>query len=369
MGIPVLVADDDPISRIVVSGCLEEWGFLPIEAVDGREALQTLLGENPPRIAILDWMMPGISGVDICAELEKRRGAFIYRILLTSRSEKEDHTCALDNGAHLFLSKPVDPEVLHSNLKVGRRLIETEDALLRMERIAAIGTLAGGVAHQYNNMNAGLMGYLDLLLSGFDTTPPQRELLLKMDKICRRMQHITGMLLDSAVGSPGDLSYCQLHELAAVVLEIEKDKLQQEGIVLHLKLEKVPDLALERNGVLQALLHLLVNARQAVYGRENGQITVETGKEGAQVFFRVADNGCGIPLNQQKDIFTPFFSLKGEHAMPESPQREHKGYGLGLSVVENIIHRHGGHIEVQTREGEGSEFTIFLPLSGKILSA
>lgn len=363
MKVPVLVADDDTISRLVVCGCLEEWGFQPVEVTDGQAALDRLLGPDAPRIAILDWMMPGLSGVDICAELEKRQGQFIYRILLTSRSNKEDLTYALDNGAHLFLTKPVDPEVLHSNLKVGRRLIETDDALIRMERIAAVGSLAGGIAHQYNNMNAGLTGYLDLLLGHSGTTAVQRELLLKMDKICRRMQQLTGMMLDFSVGNQSDQIPVALQELADLIIDIEKDKLAQEHIRLKTDLAPVPPLTLDKNNLMQAMLHLLVNARHAVTERPEPRIEVSTGVEGEEIFFRVVDNGCGIPQAQRKRLFTPFFSLKGEHAAADSPQRLHKGYGLGLCVADNVVRRHGGRIAVQSRENEGSSFTIYLPLA------
>lgn len=363
MGIPVLVADDDPISRMVICGCLEQWGFRPVEYQDGSSALEALLRDDAPRIAILDWMMPGKNGVDICAELQRRQGAFIYRILLTSRGGKEDLTYALDNGAHLFLTKPVDPEVLHSNLKVGRRLIETDDALLRMERIAAVGTLAGGIAHHYNNMNAGLTGYLDLLLNMPETTYAQRELLQKMDKICQRLQHVTEMMLVfSGANQSGKLS-CRLDELAELVLEIERDKLAQDGVRLLTDLQPVPALNVDKNGLMQAMLHLLDNARHALTGRTGGQIVVSTGQLDGCAYFRVLDNGCGVPPQHLRDIFTPFFSLKGEHAAADCPQRQHKGYGLGLSVADNLARRHGGRIEVRSREHEGSSFTLFLPIS------
>lgn len=370
MGIPVLVADDDPISRMVIGGCLEQWGFRPVVVADGGEALGILLGSDAPRIAILDWMMPGCSGVEICAALQKRQGPFIYRILLTSRSNKEDLTYALDNGAHLFLSKPVDPEILHSNLKVGRRLIETDDALIRMERVAAVGTLAGGIAHQYNNMNAGLTSYLDLLLGCAETTPAQRQLLQKMERICQRMRDITQMMVGFTDASATVPVPVGLHELAALVLDLERDKIAQDGIRLETDLQPVPAIALEKNNLMQAMLHLLVNARQALLGRTGGCIRLSTGSNdsasasnGGEIFFRVEDNGCGIPQARLRDLFTPFFSLKGEHADSDSPQSGHRGYGLGLCVADNIVRRHRGRIVANSREGEGSSFTIFLPRS------
>lgn len=362
MCMQVLVADDDNVSRMVVCNYLAEWDYQAVQAVNGTEALEVMRGENPPRIAILDWMMPGHSGVEVSAYIEKHSRRLTYCLLLTGRSEKRDLTHALNNGAHQFLTKPIDPEVLRSHLNVGRRLIETDDALLRMEQIAAVGTLAGGIAHQYNNMNAGITGYLDLLLGNPDIPAAGHELLEKIDRICRRMRDITDMMLDfTHFGSHGRVS-CSLNDIVDVVIDLEKEKLAEAGIKLPLRLRRIPDLKLERAGMTQAILHLLINARHAVLGVAEPEIAITSGVEGEEVFLRFRDNGCGIEPARQKQIFTPFFTLKGEHAEPGTPQAEVRGYGLGLSVCDNVVRRHGGRIEFTSAPGRGSEFTVFLPV-------
>ena len=119
----VLIADDDTISRIAIGRLLEKWGYEVIQAQDGRLAWESLNQNDPPRMAILDWMMPEPDGVEICRHLRQKKNLpFIYTILLSVRKEKEDIINALDSGAHDFLSKPVHTGELKSRIAVGARL-------------------------------------------------------------------------------------------------------------------------------------------------------------------------------------------------------------------------------------------------------
>ena len=109
----ILIADDDAISRIAIGRLLEKWGYDVVQADDGRGAWESLRQKDPPRIAILDWMMPEPDGVEICRLLKEENDfPFIYTILLSVRQEKEDIVSALDSGGHDFLSKPVHREQL-----------------------------------------------------------------------------------------------------------------------------------------------------------------------------------------------------------------------------------------------------------------
>ena len=126
----VLIADDNPTTRFALKKNLGEWGHEVLEVEDGMEAWKVLSGKNPPRIAILDWMMPEIDGIELCKKLQDREeGPFVYTILLTSRNAKEDLVFALECGAHNFQSKPISPEELRSYVNVGRRLVEADDKI------------------------------------------------------------------------------------------------------------------------------------------------------------------------------------------------------------------------------------------------
>lgn len=124
----VLIADDDAIIRVALGRLLEKWGYDVLQARDGREAWELLCRKDPPRMAILDWMMPEPDGVEICRNLKRETALpFIYTILLSIRREKEDVVKALDSGAHDFLSKPVHTGELRSRIAVGARLVKAED--------------------------------------------------------------------------------------------------------------------------------------------------------------------------------------------------------------------------------------------------
>ncbi|MCI5122380.1 MAG: response regulator [Candidatus Electrothrix sp. AUS4] len=132
----LLIADDELSTRTLLKTCVIKWGYTVIEAGDGLEAMTVLRSEEPPRIAVLDWMMPGLDGVEICSRLqEKPNEQLTYTILLTCKSDKEDAIHALDQGAHDFLSKPVHIGELHSRIEVGKRLIEANDRLLELDRL------------------------------------------------------------------------------------------------------------------------------------------------------------------------------------------------------------------------------------------
>lgn len=142
----VLIADDSPTTRFALRKNLDDWGYEVVEASDGEEAWRALLSSDPPRIAILDWVMPGIEGVEICRRLTERLGdPLIYTILLTAKTEREELIFALENGAHNFQSKPIAPEELRSHVSVGKRLVEADDRLkeysAEMERLATIDSL------------------------------------------------------------------------------------------------------------------------------------------------------------------------------------------------------------------------------------
>jgi len=126
----ILVAEDDAMTRLALARNIEKWGYEVVAVEDGKRALDLLGGETAPRIAILDWIMPELEGVEICRQLSQRTGAqLIYTILLTIKSEKDSIVEALDCGAHDFLTKPVHIGELRSRVAVGARLLEAEDKL------------------------------------------------------------------------------------------------------------------------------------------------------------------------------------------------------------------------------------------------
>jgi len=131
----VLIADDEATSRHLIQRVLGAWGFEVALAVDGNEALNLLEGSNPPEIAMLDWMMPGIDGLDVCRRIRTTRPeAATYIILVTARGGLENVVRGLEAGADDYITKPFDPRELRARLHAGTRIVQLQKALLERFR-------------------------------------------------------------------------------------------------------------------------------------------------------------------------------------------------------------------------------------------
>ncbi|HEY1337611.1 MAG TPA: diguanylate cyclase [Bryobacteraceae bacterium] len=128
----VLAAEDNPVFRSLLSGMLSRWGYDTVVAGDGEEAWRILDSPNGPRLAILDWMMPGVDGVDLCRRLRAvGREPYVYVLLLTARTESEDLIEAMEAGADDYLTKPLKAHELRARLRAGRRILELQEQLLQ----------------------------------------------------------------------------------------------------------------------------------------------------------------------------------------------------------------------------------------------
>jgi CheY-like chemotaxis protein/two-component sensor histidine kinase len=138
---------------------------------------------------------------------------------------------------------------------------------------------------------------------------------------------------------------------------------QTDGIEIEVQPGKVVGLLADARQLVQVILNLMINARHAMIGRPVQKLTVTSGREGDRAVVSLSDTGCGIAEEDVEKIFMPFYSTKGEHAAENSTQAEVRGTGLGLSVCRRIVEDHGGEIAVESRPGDGTTFTIRLPMS------
>jgi CheY-like chemotaxis protein len=127
----ILIAEDDPVSCKVLETTLRKWGYEVVITTDGAEAWQALQAEAAPSLAILDWMMPQLDGVEVCRRVRQKSGPYTYIIMLTAKSSKEDISTALETGADDYVSKPFDQRELRARVKVGLRVLELEQSLAR----------------------------------------------------------------------------------------------------------------------------------------------------------------------------------------------------------------------------------------------
>ena len=128
----ILIADDSPISRRILEAFLDKRDYEVITANDGEEALRLLSRDDAPRLAVLDWMMPGMEGTRVCRKLREQPDdkPYVYVLLLTARTEKADLLDGLESGADDYITKPFDPAELQARLRVGRRILDLQDKLI-----------------------------------------------------------------------------------------------------------------------------------------------------------------------------------------------------------------------------------------------
>jgi two-component system cell cycle response regulator len=148
----VLVAEDDGIQRLLLEKALTEWGFEALPAGDGDAAWKLLQGEQAPDLVLLDWMMPGLDGVEVCKQLRQSgRGRYTYVLVLSARAGHADMLAALEAGADDYLIKPFDPAELKARLNTGRRILHLQNELIAareaMRRQATRDSLTGTWNH------------------------------------------------------------------------------------------------------------------------------------------------------------------------------------------------------------------------------
>ena len=127
----ILIAEDNSVSRRLLEATLEKWNYEVVVTTNGRGALEVLQSEDPPKIAVLDWIMPEMNGIDVCREIrDQRKEPYIYIIMLSARGEKEDIIEGMNCGADDYIAKPFNSLELKVRIKAGRRIIELEEQLI-----------------------------------------------------------------------------------------------------------------------------------------------------------------------------------------------------------------------------------------------
>ncbi len=125
----ILVAEDDKLSAYILEATLRTFGYDVIAVGDGVRALEVLHSENPPQLAILDWMMPGIDGLEVCRRVRRAGGPYVYILLLTANSEPSEIVAGIEAGADDYIKKPFNPVELQARLRTGKRIVELEMSL------------------------------------------------------------------------------------------------------------------------------------------------------------------------------------------------------------------------------------------------
>jgi PAS domain S-box-containing protein len=257
-------------------------------------------------------------------------------------------------GGSLARGSDDEEETIYFLVKDIQKRKEMEEQLVQADKLASIGELSSGVAHEINNPLGIILGYTQLLLRGEKVTSERYSDLKIIEKHVRNCKAIVEDLLSFSRKSETRKEMMDIHQIIDDVLNF----VQHHSEIEHVSIEKVysPEvkpLLIDEKKIKQVLINLIVNAIHAV--DEQGRILIATAlnESSDEIIVKVRDEGHGIARKHLKKIFDPFFTTK--------PTGE--GTGLGLSVSYGIIRNHGGHIYVDSKPGAGATFTVALPIA------
>jgi signal transduction histidine kinase len=232
---------------------------------------------------------------------------------------------------------------------------DAERRLLQAAKLAAVGEMAAGIAHELNNPLTTVSGFAELILDEMPADASHRADMELILKEARRARDVVRHLLDFARQGERTRSNADLNEIIEDVLMLTRHLIHTSGVQLTLELAKdLPWVSVDTNQMKQVFLNLIHNALQAM--PSGGELEIQTSAKEKDnrrsIMVVVKDSGMGIDVKSKERIFEPFFTTKADRG----------GTGLGLSVTYGIVVDHGGTIEVESSQGKGSKFIVWLPL-------
>ncbi|MBI9038640.1 MAG: cache domain-containing protein [Bacteroidales bacterium] len=227
----------------------------------------------------------------------------------------------------------------------------TQQQLFQSEKLASIGRLSAGIAHEINNPLTGALTFAHLLKQKKNNN---EEDINDLDVIIRettRVREIVKGLLDFARQTPFKKEFININDILNQVLKLIRNQKEFKSIVIETKyLKNIPDFHGDKNQLQQVFLNTILNAGEAI--TKTGTIKISTSIDKNHIIISIKDTGCGIKKENQNKIFDPFYTTKAVG----------KGTGLGLSISYGIVQQHGGFLECKSEEGKGTTFNIFLPI-------
>ncbi len=411
----ILIAEDDYVSRLLLKKSITKMDHDPIETKDGKQAWDMFL-EHQPDMVITDWMMPEMDGIELCKKLRSSdKKTYTYIMLLTAKDKITDLVEVFDAGADDYITKPFKPDELKSRIKTGRRILklqhkmneknieldkalkelkDTQSQILQSEKMASIGQLAAGVAHEINNpigfvgsnlatlndylkdfnklldqynliknelKNFGITNLPDNIKNLFDSIEKFEndidieylkedipELLKDCAEGTERVRKIVGDLKNFAHPGNEKIKLMDINKGIESTLNVVNNEIKYKAKVIK-DFGDIPMVEGFSQQINQVFMNILVNAAQAI--EKTGEIHIKTELEGKGVKISISDTGSGIDEKNISKIFDPFFTTK-----PVG-----KGTGLGMNIAYNIIKKHKGSIDIKSKPGSGTTFIIRLP--------
>jgi DNA-binding response OmpR family regulator len=397
----VLVVEDDVHISKLIAVLLDEAEYDVLTAGTAKDALAQIEAAEPD-LVILDWMLPDMPGDQLCRVIKDRSQAmFLPVLMLTARSTLADRIAGLDAGADDYLTKPFyNDELLararallriraaevaradalltlahqHDALKLAyEQLRSTQAQLVQTSKLAALGELVAGVAHELNNPLAIVLGNAELL-AHVDDEEDRRSVQQIIDAT-QRGRRVLQSLVTFARHDKVEADWHNPRDLVERVLDLKRSRFQTGEIELDVQYDAdLPMIWADAPQIQQVLLNLLINAEQALTGRPMSRIALhvyrgsapieppsvlpnlhrnQSAAEAEQaVIFDIADSGPGLDPQVVGRMFEPFVTTR-----PVG-----QGTGMGLAISYAIISQHGGTIQFASQPGQGATFRIALPI-------
>jgi signal transduction histidine kinase len=359
----ILVVDDDPNVLKSLTALLGHSGYEYFSAATGEEALEA--GENDAfDLVLLDVMMPGMSGLEVCRRLKAQHDNFLPVILVTARDSTQGRVEGLDAGADDYVVKPFDNRELLARVKALLRIKALHDEVrtLALVREQVVYT----VSHDFRTPLVGIRGAIQNLLSGLvgEVSDDQREYLELVDQAAGRLAELTDQMCQVAKAKDGLAN----GEISREAVDVEKavqtavsglrPQILKQGLKLEVDAEE--DLLAawgERDAVTQLLANLVDNAikHSPRGGRVGITIREKSTNRGPHVHVIVSDEGPGIARSDFERIFFRF------EQVGDPEDTVNLGTGMGLAICKGIIDSHGGTIWIESEPGAGARFHFTLP--------
>jgi signal transduction histidine kinase len=375
-GRTVLLVEDEPDMRRFLVSLLAR-SYRVVQAADGIRGYELAVREKP-ELALLDLMLPGMDGLDLCSKLRETPGLESLKIvLLTARTDEKSKLDALERGANDFITKPfsslevrkridnllrsaeLEDSLRNTNKQLEqtiRTLRETEAQLIQSEKVNALGTLSAGLLHEINNPLNFTLTAVQVAKGDIDENDANmREMLDDIEQGMQRIRNIVSDLRSFAyperAADRGRFSFQKALDVALRLCAHElKDCKVEQDVPADLQIEGA------ENQVVQVLINLLTNsakATAATSGKRPREIKLSACDRNDGVRIRVHDNGVGIAKKALHNVFDPFYTT-GEPG---------QGMGLGLSICHTIIKSHAGEISIDSCEGHWTEVSVDLPFA------
>lgn len=388
MATKILVVDDEQVILELTSLILQNQGYEVIVARGGQEGLEKAR-QAQPELILLDYMMPEQDGMMVLQQVRQELPES-YVIIFTGKGSEEVAVEVMKAGASDYVLKPFNNQnllerienVLHiREIELQNRALEQERqrlqeeikawnqeleqrvedksreleqayaGIIQAEKLATLGHLAAGMAHEIRNPLNSIGLFAQILDSGVQDNPELAGYTGKILTEVERIDDLLRKLLSASKAPQGSKEAVDLSQVAAVVLDRFSGQIERQNVALHRQLEShQPTLSADPSEIEQIFTNLIMNALYAL-PEDDGRLEVRVGQQHSWVHVEIADSGSGIPPEHLKRIYEPFYTTKS------------KGTGFGLSVVLRIVKTYGGHIAVDSAPGEGTRFYIDIPLT------